>query len=75
MPAKPERTVLAEIPDAEDRVIRVSLVTWPDRPAFAQQLEIADYIPSRDLYGRGFMFDPKHSGKVMAGLRAAKASA
>lgn len=74
MPAEPERTVLAEIPDVDDRVIRVSLVTWPGYPQFASQAEVADYIPSQRIYGRGFMFDPKHAGKVIAGLRAVKAA-
>lgn len=70
MPAAPERTVLASIPDAPDREVRVSLIRWSERPDFGLQAEIADYIPSRDLYGRGYLFDPRHTSKVIAGLRA-----
>ena len=73
MPAQPERLVLASIPDAEDRLIRISLLTWPKNPEFGVQAEIADYIPSRDLYGRGFIFDPEHTSKVIAGFRGVKA--
>lgn len=69
MPAEPERTVLAVIPDADDREVRVSLLCWPGRPDFPHQVEVADYVPSRDLYSRGFLFDPRHVSKVIAGLR------
>ena len=65
MPAEPERTVLASIPDVEDRELRVSLVSWPGHPEFGTQLEIADYIPSRDLYARGHLFDAQHAQKVL----------
>jgi len=72
VPAAVERTVLAAIPDAEDRELHVCLVRWPDHPDWGSYLEIADYIPSRDLYARGHLFDAKHGPKVAAGVRAAK---
>jgi len=74
VPAEPERIVLAAIPDAEDRETRVSLLKWPGHPEFGLQVEIADYIPSRDLYSRGYLFNPSHVAKVIAGLRAVKAA-
>ena len=73
MSAEPERLVLVSIPDAEDRLIRISLLIWPKHPEFGVQAEIADYIPSRDLYGRGYSFDPEHTSKVIAALRGVKA--
>lgn len=69
MPAEPERTVLAAIPDVEDRELRVSLVIWPDHPEFGQQIEIADYVPSLDAYVRGHMYDARHATKIVAGHR------
>lgn len=69
MPAEPERTVLASVHDVEDRERRVSLVTWPGHPELGTQVEIADYIPSQDLYGRGYLFAPEDTSKVIAGLR------
>lgn len=74
MPAEPDRRVLARILDADDRELRVSLVSWPEKPAFGTQVELADFIPSQQRYGRGFLFDPRHLSKVMAGLREAKAA-
>ena len=74
MPAEPERIVLAAIPDAEDRELRVSLLRWPGHPEFGYQAEIANYILSRDLYSRGFLFDPNHATKVITGLRGLKAA-
>jgi hypothetical protein len=72
VPAEPERTVLAKIPDVEDRELHVCLLRWPGHPEFGSQVEIADYIPSLDRYGRGHLFDPRHIAKVAAGLRSAK---
>lgn len=71
MPAEPERIVLAKIPDVEDRELHVCLLRWPGHPEFGSQVEIADYIPSDDRYGRGHLFDPVHITKVIAGLRNA----
>jgi hypothetical protein len=69
--AKPDRIVLAAIPDVEDLQTRVSIVTWPDHPEFGTQLAIEDYVPSLDEYGRGYFFDPRHRAKVIAALRSA----
>jgi hypothetical protein len=71
VPAAPERTVLLEIPDADDREIRVSVVTWPEHPDWPAQVEVADYIPSTGIYGRGYLFDAKHRAKVISGLKSA----
>lgn len=72
--AEMTRTVLQRIPDAEDRELHVSLIRWPEHPEFGDYLEIADYIPSRDLYARGHTFRAVHGAKVGTGLRAAKAA-
>lgn len=71
MPAAPERTVLARIPDVEDREIHVSLVTFPGHPEVPAQIELVDYILSTGTYGRGYMFDETHRAKIIAGIRAA----
>lgn len=68
------RTVLQAIPDAEDREIRVCLVRWPDHPEYGEYVEVADYIPSREIYGRGYIFPAVHATKVVTGMRAAKAA-
>lgn len=73
MPAAPQRTVLARIPDVEDREVHVSLVTWSDNPEWTQ-IEIADYIVSTKTYGRGYLFDAKLLPKVMGGMRGAKSA-
>lgn len=73
--AEMTRTVLAVIPDAEDRELRVCLVRYPGNPEFGEYVEIAEYIPSRDLYGRGYAFPQKYAAKVQTGIRAAKAAA
>lgn len=70
MPAAPVRTVLATIPDVEDRETHVCLITFPEHPDWPSQIELADYIPSTDTYGRGYMFDEKNRAKVAAALRA-----
>lgn len=70
MPAEPERTVVSVIPDKKDREKHISRVTFPGLPD-EDQIEIADYIPSRDLYGRGYLFDKALLAKVIAGLRKA----
>jgi hypothetical protein len=72
--AEIKRTVLQKIPDVEDRERHVSLIEWPDHPEFGKFLEIADYVPSRDLYGRGYTFPVAFGPKVVAGIRAAKAA-
>lgn len=69
--AEMSRTVTKEIPSAPDRVIRVSVVSWVDKPELGTYIEINDYIPSRDLYGRGYMFPIEHSSQVATGVRAA----
>lgn len=69
MPAAPVRTVLATIPDVEDREIRICLITFPEHPDWPSQVEISDYIPSTDTYGRGYMFNEAHRTKVAAGVR------
>lgn len=74
MPAEAVRTVLASIPDADDRELHISRVIWPGHSDFGEQLEIAEFIPSRQVYGRGFLFDPRHLTKVLTGFRAAKAA-
>jgi hypothetical protein len=74
VPAEPERFVLASIPDVEDLELRVCLVYWPGHPEFGSQLEVVDYIPSRDLYARGHLFDARHGPKVIAAMRNAKAA-
>jgi hypothetical protein len=66
--AAPHRTVLVEIPDAEDREKRVSLITFPDLSGVPDHIEIADYIPSLDVYARGYMFPARHTQKVIAAL-------
>jgi hypothetical protein len=69
VPAAPVRTVLTRIPDGQDREIHISSIIL--RPGLEPQIEIANYIPSTETYGRGFMFDESHRTKVAAGIRNA----
>lgn len=66
------RVVLQVIPVKEDLETRVSLLRWPDHPTYGDFLEVADYIPSREMYARGYVFPAEHGSKVATGLRAAK---
>lgn len=67
-----KRTVLTRISKDKDLERHVCLVEWPNRPDFGRYLEIADYIPSRKMYGRGYMFPEEDRSKIIAGLRARK---
>lgn len=69
MPAAPVRTVLTRIPDGEDREIHICSIIL--RPDLEPQIEIANYIPSTQTYGRGFMFDESQRTKVATGIRNA----
>lgn len=68
--AEPERTVLAVIEDVPDRELRVCLVHFPDFPEWGDFRSIEEYIPSRDLYGRGWVIPEKFASKVGTALRA-----
>jgi hypothetical protein len=67
--ARPERTLIEAIPDVEDRELRISLIRYPDFPEWGEFREIAEYIPSRDLYGRGYVVPEKHASKVGTAMR------
>lgn len=53
MAAELVRTVIDRITDVDDREIHTSVVSWPDYPKYGPFLDIREYIPSKDRYGRG----------------------
>lgn len=52
MPPEPEITVLHEVPKAPDLVTRLLRVHYPEQGITV--VELRDYVPSTDKYGRGY---------------------
>jgi hypothetical protein len=62
------RTLLQQIQVSEDLEIHISLVSSPGSPVF---IEIRNYIPSLDYYGRGMILPPGTPKLIAAALNSA----
>lgn len=69
--AKIERILIEAIQDAEDHEIRVCHVRYPEFPEWGEFVEVAEYVPSRDLYGRGCLFPHRFGAKIATAVRKA----
>lgn len=72
--AKIERTPIEAIQDAEDHEIRISHVRYPEFSEWGEFVEVAEYVPSRDLYSRSFLFPVKFAAKIATAVRKAGAA-
>jgi hypothetical protein len=68
-----KRVILDRIEDVEDREIHVSTVTVPTHPDIIPFLEIREFVPSRDLYGRGIIVPLTYKDRLIAAITKAKA--
>lgn len=67
-----KREILDRIEDVEDREIHVSTVTVPTHPDIIPMLEIREFVPSRDLYGRGIIVPLSYRDRLLAAIKQAK---
>jgi len=61
------RTVHARVPYVFDKEIHVSTVQSPQDGLF---VDLREYIPSKDFYGRGITFPIDLMGEILAGFES-----
>ena len=60
--------IIVEIPRDEDLELHVKVSVIEDETL----INVREYVPSRNLYGRGLLFTPAELPAVIKGLQAAK---